>query len=189
MVLLTSHGDQPASPEYQAAGISSCLFKPLRRQSLLDCLVAAVGRPLPARPQPAPVPSHASIRILVAEDHLVNQKVAQLALRRLGFEITLVANGREAVEAAGTGAHDVIFMDCQMPEMDGFAATRAIRQQEAGTGARRLPIIAMTAGAVHADRDNCLAAGMDDYVAKPVKWESIPALLSRHLPELLPTPA
>ena len=188
MVLLTSHGDQPASAEYQAAGISSCLFKPLRRQSLLDCLVHTVGRPLPGRAPVAASPAHAGIHILVAEDHPVNQKVAQLALRRLGFEITLVSHGREALEAARTGAYDVIFMDCQMPEMDGFVATRAIREHEAVSGAERTPIIAMTAGAVQADRDNCLAAGMDDYLAKPVKWEAIPGLLRRHLPDLLPTP-
>ncbi|MBE2214685.1 MAG: response regulator [Opitutaceae bacterium] len=189
MVLLTSHGDQSAVSEYQAAGVASCLFKPLRRQSLLDCLVDAVGRPRPAAPHTVASPAHANIRILVAEDHLVNQKVAQLALRRMGFEITLVANGRDALEAARTGAHDVIFMDCQMPEMDGFLATRSIRRHEMETGARRTPIIAMTAGAVQADRDNCLAAGMDDYLAKPVKWEAIPALLRRHLPDLLASPA
>jgi signal transduction histidine kinase len=188
MVLLTSHGDQPACAEYQPTGISACLFKPLRRQPLLDCLVDAVGRPSPIRPHRVASPAHAGIRILVAEDHVVNQKVAQLALRRMGFEITLVANGRLALEAARTGAFDLIFMDCQMPEMDGFLATREIRRHEAEAGARRTPIVAMTAGAVQADRDNCLAAGMDDYLAKPVKWEAIPALLRRHLPELLPVP-
>jgi len=189
MVLLTSHGDQPASSDYGPAGISTCLFKPLRRRSLLDCLVQAVGRPAPA--QAPAVPAHAlgKVHILVAEDHPVNQKVAQLALRRLGFAITIVENGRAAVEAARTGAFDVIFMDCQMPEMDGFHATRAIRSHEAMSGVRRTPIIAMTAGAVQADRDNCLSAGMDDYLAKPVKWEAIPALLRRHLPEQLPAPA
>ena len=184
MVLLTSHGDQPGSAEYQPAGISSCLFKPLRRQSLLECLVAAVGRARPAPPAIAPA-AHGRVRILVAEDHHVNQKVAQLALRRMGFAITVVANGRDALQTARAGEHDVIFMDCQMPEMDGFVATRAIREHEAATGARRTPIIAMTAGAVQADRDNCLAAGMDDYLAKPVRWETIPALLRRHLPDLL----
>ncbi len=184
MVLLTSHGDQPASSEYHPAGISSCLFKPLRRQALLDCLVDAVGR---ARPEPASPRSaaHANVRILVAEDHLVNQKVAQLALRRMGFSVTLVGNGRDALDAARAGGHDVIFMDCQMPEMDGFVATRAIRQHEVESGVRRTPIIAMTAGAVQADRDNCLAAGMDDYLAKPVRWETIPGIIRRHLPDLL----
>ena len=184
MVLLTSHGDQPGSAEYQPAGISCCLFKPLRRQALLHCLVDAVGRPQPSRP-PENLSAHGSIRILVAEDHVVNQKVAQLALRRMGFQITLVGNGREALEAARTGNHDIILMDCQMPEMDGFVATRSIRHHEAETGARRMPIIAMTAGAIQADRDNCLAAGMDDYIAKPVRWEALPRLLRRHLPDLL----
>jgi signal transduction histidine kinase len=188
MVLLTSRGEMPALAECEPVGISSCLLKPLRRQSLLDCLKNTGGHERLVRRHMAALPAHSGIRILVAEDHLVNQKVAQLALRRMGFDVTLVANGRLALEAACTGAFDLILMDCQMPEMDGFVATREIRRHEAETGCRRIPIIAMTAGAVQADRDNCLAAGMDDYLAKPVRWDTLPDMLRPHLPVLLSTP-
>ncbi len=118
--------------------------------------------------------------ILLAEDNPVNRRLTILHLEKLGYVVATATNGCEAV-AAVTGSpdrYDLILMDCQMPEMDGFSAARAIRQAEAGSG-RRIPIIAMTAHAMQGDRDACLAAGMDDYVSKPVRWPELHGLLAR----------
>ena len=111
----------------------------------------------------------ASRRILIAEDNEVNQMVASEILTRVGYECDIVANGQQAVEAVRKTDYDLVLMDCQMPEMDGFEATRAIRlDEQAAERSRRLPIVALTANAVKGDRDNCLAAGMDGYIAKPL---------------------
>jgi CheY-like chemotaxis protein len=99
-------------------------------------------------------------------------------VEKLGHRADVVANGREALAALGAGGYDLILMDCQMPEMDGYEATRAVRQAEIGSG-RHLPIVAMTANAVAGEREHCLAAGMDDYIAKPVKMSVLVAVLQR----------
>jgi two-component system sensor histidine kinase/response regulator len=112
--------------------------------------------------------------------------VAMGLLTRLGFDPDVVANGQEAVEAVGAGEYAVVLMDCNMPVMDGFEATAAIRQDEAGD--RHLPIVAMTAGALVGDRERCLAAGMDDYVSKPVKLSELDRVLSRWRPAVEPVP-
>ena len=120
--------------------------------------------------------------VLLVEDNLVNQRVATLQLRRLGLDVTVVGNGRVAVEMFQPERFGFILMDCQMPEMDGFEATRAIRAIESGSGIRT-PIIAMTANALAGDRDACLAAGMDDYLAKPVKLQELEHAMNQWLPE------
>ena len=121
------------------------------------------------------------VRILLVEDNPVNQKVALAMLKKLGFRTDVVANGLEAVKALQTVPYDLVLMDCQMPEMDGFEATRAIRQKESAASNPCIPIIAMTASAMQADRKKCLQAGMNDFIAKPVQSEELAVMLARWL--------
>jgi CheY-like chemotaxis protein len=118
--------------------------------------------------------------VLVAEDNLMQQKLIELQLAKLGLSVDIVSNGRQAVELAAQGAYSLIFMDLEMPEMDGLEATRAIRQMESIT-LRRVPIIAVTARTLKCDRDVCLSAGMDDYVSKPFTLDRLRAVLARWL--------
>ncbi len=128
-----------------------------------------------AVPEPRP-----GLRVLLAEDNLVNQKVAVRMLERIGCEVDVAANGREAIEMLHWRSYDLVLMDCQMPELDGFEATREIRRSEEGL--RRIPIVALTANALHDDRDRCLAVGMDDYICKPVERKTLQGLLARMFP-------
>jgi signal transduction histidine kinase/CheY-like chemotaxis protein/HPt (histidine-containing phosphotransfer) domain-containing protein/HAMP domain-containing protein len=191
LVLLTSLGQRGPTAETRAAGILACLAKPVRQSHLYDCLatVMAGGDALRrlARPEanadnapPAGAPASRGPRVLVAEDNAVNQRVAVRMLQRLGYRADVVANGQEAVDALARVPYPLVLMDCQMPELDGFGATAAIRAREGA--ARHTPIIAMTAGAMQGDRERCLAAGMDDYVSKPVHQEELAATLYRWLP-------
>jgi CheY-like chemotaxis protein len=118
-------------------------------------------------------------RVLLVEDNAVNQQVGVAMLRRLGCRVDLARNGIEAVSMSGEQAYDVILMDCQMPEMDGFEATARIRAREGRTGASRIPIVALTANVMRGDRERCLTAGMDDYLAKPFKKVELVAMISR----------
>ena len=120
------------------------------------------------------------VRVLVAEDNIVNQKVAARMLEKLGMRPDLAANGREAVEMFGLLPYDLIFMDCQMPEMDGYAATREIRRREGPS--QHVPIVAMTAEVLAGCREQCLAAGMDDHLPKPVKMEFLFEALRKWVP-------
>ena len=123
----------------------------------------------------------------MAEDNEVNQFAAIRMLQKRGYEVEVADNGREAVQMAGRGRYAAIFMDCQMPELDGYEATGAIRPTKAS--ARHTPIIAMTANTMSGDRERCLAAGMDDYLAKPLRLESLAAVCERWLPAEVPVPA
>ena len=191
VIMLTSAGHWNEIRE-QAGSVDACLVKPVRQSQLWNTLATAWakrrGAVLPdrAKPQGRIAEFRASLmarfaggkpRILIAEDNFVNQKVAVGMLDRLGIRADVAGNGKEAIEMYQMLRHDLIFMDCQMPEVDGYAATREIRRRE-GAG-RRVAIIAMTAEAMEGCREVCLAAGMDDYIAKPIRVEDLPEALCR----------
>jgi two-component system sensor histidine kinase/response regulator len=193
LIILTSLGHVLSKQELKDIGIEAYLVKPVKQSRLFDCLVDVVGQTQaerifakPASPLPgtSTATSPGKARILLAEDNGVNQKVALAQLKKLGYSADAVGNGLEAVQALDDVPYDIIFMDCQMPEMDGYEATRCIRKREheASTSGRlkaRVHIIAMTANAMQGDREKCLASGMDDYVSKPVRESDLQAALGR----------
>ena len=194
VMLLTSSaspGDQKRGEELR---IAARLLKPVKQSLLLDNIMRVMaGQARAEGPPPPPANAAADVtpaaaadappralRVLLAEDNAVNVKFAQKILERAGHGVTVAKNGREAVDSWASGAFDLVLMDVQMPEMDGLSATRAIRQAENGSAAR-IPIIAMTANAMAGDREMCMEAGMDGYVAKPVKKEALFAEVERVL--------
>jgi signal transduction histidine kinase/CheY-like chemotaxis protein len=182
LVLLSSIGVVKGGPDaVRAMGFDAGLSKPVRQSQLCETLALVLaGRPderTIVQAPPAPIPADAPLRALIVEDNPVNQKVAQRMLETLGCRCDSVANGLEALEALGREFYDLVVMDIQMPIMDGISATREIRRRE-GTGAR-IAIVAMTAHAMQGDRERCLAAGMDDYVAKPVSRDAFRNALDR----------
>jgi CheY-like chemotaxis protein len=187
LILLSSVSQREVGNAAQSAGIAAALTKPVRQSSLYNCIMAVVGPAVSPTAQSPSVQGQGAnrlqlhARVLVVEDNVVNQKVAVRLLEKLGCRVDVVANGREAVNALAQLAYDVVLMDCQMPEMDGFAATAAIRQREASTG-QHAPIIAVTANAMQGDRERCLAAGMDGYLAKPVKADELYAAIAQFGP-------
>ena len=182
ILLLTSLGrhTEPAGAGLFAGQLS----KPLRREALREQLYAALGHggdgrlAAPSVPG-APAAAVRPLRILVAEDNLVNQKVAGAMLKKLGLHADIVANGAEAVAALRVQGYDLVLMDCEMPVLDGFAATARIRAADSGVLNPAVPVIAMTAHALGGDRERCLAAGMNDYITKPVQALELAALLQR----------
>lgn len=182
----------------RSAGISESISKPVQQSKFFNCLMNAIGhvetppvvevRDSANKPAAfgadAPM-SHRGIRILLAEDNAINRKVALGQLSRLGFSADCSANGRETVAAFLTANYDIILMDCQMPELDGYEATREIRQLEkerSSEGRKPICIIALTAHAMKGDREKCLEAGMDDYLTKPLKTATLKEALDRWAP-------
>ena len=185
LFLLSSSGERLGAAESHLRGFAACLTKPVRSSELFDCLITNLSPertsiPAPGQPdiQPIHTPEVAGV-ILLVEDNKMNQMVGSKALAKLGYAFDIANNGQEALLAVHRNAYDAVLMDCQMPEMDGYEATAAIRRIEQAAGARRLPIIAMTAGAMEGDREACIAAGMDDYITKPVNLEAISEVLDR----------
>jgi PAS domain S-box-containing protein len=182
MVMLTSAGRRGDAEQLQDIGFSAYLTKPLKRLQLHGCLSTVLGTPLTIVKKPAKpiVTRHTlseekkhSIRILLAEDNPVNQKVAQKMLEKFGYYSNTVSNGFEAVKALSMIDYDLVLMDVVMPEMDGFDATSQIRNPASKVMNHRVPVIAMTAHAMKGDREKCLEAGMDDYISKPVKPQEL----------------
>jgi signal transduction histidine kinase/CheY-like chemotaxis protein/HPt (histidine-containing phosphotransfer) domain-containing protein len=175
VMMLSSAMPAGAAARCGELGVASYLTKPVTQAELIDAILIAIGganeiEPLAAAPDP-PRPA-TGLRILIAEDNLINRAVAAGILEKRGHSLVHADNGREAVEAVARETFDVILMDVQMPEMDGFEATRRIRESEEATGAHTR-IVAMTAHAMAGDRERCLAAGMDDYVSKPLRKEDL----------------
>jgi CheY-like chemotaxis protein len=186
IVLLSSGGGHGYVSRLLAAGAEAVLVKPAHREQLLRTLARARG--CLAEPDATPQPlaadevnpaQHGRLRVLVAEDSQINQKVVTRMLERLDCTVDLAADGKQAVKMAVAGAYDLLFMDCQMPEMDGYQATANIRRLQPG---QHTPIIALTANAMGGDRERCLAAGMDDYIAKPIKLADLAAALHKWVP-------
>ena len=179
MVLLASHALRPSDADIEAAGISACVTKPIKQSMLFDAIAKVLApheRPA-AVAQETPKAQMSGAHVLLAEDHAVNRKVALRQLERFGIHADTAENGREAIEAARKKPYDIIFMDCQMPEMDGFEATQEIRQIEGSS--RHTPIVALTANALAGDRQRCIDAGMDDYLSKPVSESEFERVLQK----------
>jgi len=190
IVLLSSSAERVQVRHEAEVRIAAHLTKPVRQSELYDCLATVVGKASTGRAsvlaqvlaQPAPnrAPSRGGVRILMAEDNAVNQKVGARMLEKMGYSVDVVGNGAEAVRAVANGSYAAVFMDCQMPEMDGYQATAEIRRLEGSRG--DTPIIALTASAMVGDRERCLAAGMDDYLSKPLRDADLATVLFRWLP-------
>jgi two-component system, sensor histidine kinase and response regulator len=194
VMMLSSVGQRGDALRCLELGVAAYLSKPVRRSVLLDAILAVLSTPVES-PVPSALVTRYSLRegqseeapvqtpalhVLVAEDNRVNQVVISRMLERLGHTTVLCGNGRDAVAAVGQQPFDLVLMDVQMPDMDGFAATEAIRRGEAEhSGSRRLPIVALTAFAMKGDRERCLAAGMDDYLSKPITRAHLAVVLAR----------
>jgi PAS domain S-box-containing protein len=162
------------------AGLAGTLTKPVRQSELFNCLMGGLSMAPDEIISSTPsVVGATTIRgsLLLVEDNSMNQLVATKLLAKLGYEVAVAGNGIEALQAMSDAEYDAVLMDCQMPEMDGYAATREIRRREGET--RRTPVIAMTAAAMQGDREACLAAGMDDYLTKPIRPDSLGEMLDR----------
>ena len=186
MLLMSDGGTRGRADQYASAGFSGYLTRPVRSGTLADTLEALVAPrceirrpavdPVPAA-TPTATPDPTLRLVLLVDDNVVNQKVGAKMLEKMGCRVNVVSNGLEAVEAWARLPYEIVFMDCQMPEMDGYEATGEIRRRE-GTGAR-VPIVALTANAMQGDREKCLEAGMDDYLSKPIKPDDLRAALAR----------
>ncbi len=183
VLVLSSMGHTDRTRDLRTESHTAVLLKPAHQSHLLDAMVRLLNRdrsPTSAsESQPAlpPSASRPGMRILLAEDNSVNQMVAMRQLQQLGYRADAVANGLEALAALASIPYDAVLMDCQMPEMDGYEATRELRRREAGR--RHTVVIAMTAHAMEGDREKCLSAGMDDYITKPVRPETLARALER----------
>ena len=188
IMMFSSAGQRGDGERCQELGVSAYLLKPVRQSELRGAILRVLNagdqktqQPLLTRYslQDTAAPP-VSLRVLIAEDNLVNQRLAMRLLEKRGHQVTIAGNGREAVAAAEQDTFDLVLMDLQMPEMDGFEATAALRKREKETGIH-LPIIALTAHALKGDRERCLEAGMDGYLSKPIRPQELDAALEIHV--------
>lgn len=189
LIMLTASGQRGDSLAAQEAGAAAYLTKPIRERHLADCIRLIFGRD-DAKGQPAPFLTRHTIteaiareapRLLVVDDNPVNQKVAVKMLEKLGCRVDLAGNGMEALAAICRHQYPLVFMDCQMPDLDGLETTRLLRSQE--KPGEHLPVIAMTANAMEGDRESCLKAGMDDFISKPIITSDLKKILARWVPQ------
>ncbi|MBI4603536.1 MAG: response regulator, partial [Planctomycetes bacterium] len=193
LVMLSSSAEPLSQAKQKELGLTRCLLKPARPSQLFDSLAAAAGareegppggesRRSTASPVVAPAFQAAGgaprTQVLLAEDNGVNQRVARRMLEKLGFEVLVASDGKEAVETYAKTRCGLVLMDCQMPVLDGLAATEEIRRIESDLGVR-VPIIALTANAMRGDREKCIEAGMDDYLPKPIRAEDLRRAIER----------
>jgi CheY-like chemotaxis protein len=186
LMLVSSSGQSRDSARARAVGVGNYLTKPIEPGSLQLAIrhlmrdepetQLATAHAAPAAPSPAE--SSSAVRVLLAEDNIVNQRVAAGIMRKRGHEVTIAGNGRDALTALAHGTFDIVLMDVQMPEMGGFEATAIIRREEAERGGH-VPIVAMTAHAMKGDRERCLDAGMDDYLSKPLEASTLLEMIDR----------
>lgn len=188
IMMLTSSGHRGDAARCKELGVSAYLLKPVRQSDLRE----AIARVLGARPQDGAIPlitrfslhdarePKESLRVLLAEDNLVNQRLAVRLLEKRGHRVLVAANGLEALNALAKEQFDLVLMDVQMPEMDGLEATAAIRQREKGTGMHQ-PVVALTAHAMKGDQEKCLAGGMDGYLTKPIRPQELDQLLATYV--------
>jgi CheY-like chemotaxis protein/nitrogen-specific signal transduction histidine kinase/HPt (histidine-containing phosphotransfer) domain-containing protein len=191
LVLLTSMGVHTDSADFSQVSFASCLTKPVKPAQLREILLRVISGVKPAAQAPATTPKldptlaqRLPLRVLLCDDNAINQKVALRLLQQMGYRADLAANGIEALAALDHQAYDLVFMDVMMPEMGGLEATRVIRERQQSpaefpTYTDSTIIVAMTASAMQGDREKCLAAGMDDYIAKPVRPEDVRAVIER----------
>jgi len=184
MIVLTSLDAAGESRLARSAGVHDCLRKPVRRSDLLASIAAALGAhersPEASALSPAPEerPSGCG-HLLLAEDNQMNQEIALAMLEDSGYRVTVADNGRQALAALTKEQFDAVLMDCLMPELDGFETTRLLRESESEQGRHRTPVIALTSNAMRGDRELCLAAGMDDYLAKPLRRDALLGVLAQ----------
>lgn len=192
-VLMTFLGNELDDQQLRQSGFAAQVSKPIWKSSLRDCLmraldgkqrvqpvsVSSAGPALATESQTGESPSARQARVLIAEDNPTNQEVAVAILHKLGYETELVGNGELAVRALQAGDYDVVLMDCEMPKMDGYEATKRIRSGQDGVRNRDIPIVALTASAMAADRDRCFHVGMSDYISKPVDPQQLATTLAR----------
>jgi two-component system sensor histidine kinase/response regulator len=198
LVMMTSGAAGGHARRLASIGFSACLTKPVRQSQLFDSLAAALAGKTSAGSVPnsrrttrhtVDATLRRDERILLAEDNVTNQTVATRLLEKMGFGVVVVGNGQAAIRALETARFDLVLMDVQMPVMDGFDATRAIRSPQSAVLNRRVPVVAMTAHALKGDRERCLAAGMDDYLSKPIDPKALAKVTERWVgpqPELVP---
>ena len=194
VIMLTSLGQPLGQAKIRGeSGIAAHLTKPIKQSDLFDAIATALSRSPRKRISKAPVAKSPArrLRILLAEDHPINQKVAVRFLEKLGHKVKVASNGQQALAALDDGAFDLVLMDVQMPKMGGLEATAAIREKERGTG-RHIPIVAMTAHVMSGDRARCLQAGMDGFIAKPIQpaelFGTIGSVLLQETPPATPAP-
>ena len=191
LVMMTSMGARGDTEKFKRIGFAAYLNKPVKQSCLYECLATIIGVGFEDKKEDNTIITKYTLsenqnlkfKILLAEDNIINQKVALATLKRLGYSADTVNNGKKAVHALATTRYDIVLMDCQMPEMDGYTATGQIRNPESSVINHDTPVIALTANATKEDRAKCIAAGMDDYMAKPFNPDELAAMLSKWLPE------